>query len=48
MHICPAFKNLAQTILFAVSFMSQSLKIKVGLLPPSSKVTGVKFSAAAL
>ena len=39
---------MPQTILLLASFKSMELSIMAGLLPPSSKVVGVKFSAAAL
>src|SRR5574344_1309964 len=47
MQVCPQFKVLPQAILRAALTISASLSTMQGLLPPSSRITGVRFLAAA-
>ena len=47
MQVCPAFKNLAQIKRLIAVGKSALGAMMAGLLPPSSKVTGVRCLAAA-
>jgi hypothetical protein len=46
MQVCPALRHLPNMILPAASAMSIERPTIAGDLPPSSSVTGVRFSAA--
>ena len=47
-QVCPQLINFPQTILFAVTFIEAVSSTIHGFLPPSSRVVGVKFTAANL
>ena len=47
MHVCPALSSLPTAIRGATTARSAPASTIAGLLPPSSSVTGVRFSAAA-
>ena len=47
MQVCPALINFPQTMRLAASFRFAVSSTMQGFLPPSSKVTGVKCTAAA-
>ena len=47
MHVCPALTNLPQAIRLAATLTLALRLTMAGLLPPNSKVTGVRCSAAA-
>lgn len=48
MQFYPILPNLLEIILIEADFISADLSTIVGLLPPSYKIHGVRFSAAAL